>query len=273
LERFEARMRLPIIVSAILPLIVVPESGDWLGIVVGIVTWLVFLVDFVVQARHRERYARTRLGGFDLFVVIATAPWFLFPGAHAGAFVVLLRLARLARLLLVSKGAHRLFERLGRVALVAGGIVVLGSLVAYYAEHPTNPEFATRGDALWWGIVTLTTVGYGDIVPHTATGRWAAVMIMFTGIAVLGLLAGSLASFFRLDESQAGTGPPAGQPPAAATAGDAALQALTAEVAALRHQVEALTQRLTGTPPGRTPEEPSPGEATSAPPSTPSPLP
>ena len=73
------------------------------------------------------------------------------------------------------------------------------SLVAYYAEHPANPGFATVGDALWWGIVTLTTVGYGDIVPETPAGRFAAVTIMITGVAVLGLLAGSLASFFRLD--------------------------------------------------------------------------
>ena len=241
-------MRLPIIVSAVLPLIVVPEAGDWLGVVVGIITWLVFLADFVVQARHRERYRRTRLGRFDLFVVIATAPWFLLPGAHAGSFVVLLRLARIARLMLVSRGAHRLFDRLGRVAAVAGGVLVVGSLVAYYAEHPTNPEFATVGDALWWGIVTLTTVGYGDIVPQTAAGRWAAVIIMITGVAVLGLLAGSLASFFRLDESQTDAETPVGQPAgAAATASDAALQALTAEVAALRRQVEALAQRLTET--------------------------
>jgi voltage-gated potassium channel len=259
LERFDARMRLPIIVSAVLPLIVVPESGDWLGIVVGIATWLVFLADFVVQARHRERYRRTRLGRFDLFVVIATAPWFLLPGAHAGSFVVLLRLARIARLMMASKGAHRLFDRLGRVAAVAGGVVVLGSLVAYHAEHPTNPEFATVGDALWWGIVTLTTVGYGDIVPKTPAGRWAAVVIMITGIAVLGLLSGSLASFFRLGDSPAGNAAPADQP-ASATTTDAALQALTAEVAALRGQVAALTQRLTGTPPDRAPEEPASGQ-------------
>jgi hypothetical protein len=56
----------------------------------------------------------------------------------------------------------------------AGGVVVLGSLVAYHAEHPTNPGFATIGDALWWGIVTLTTVGYGDIVPKTPAGRWGS---------------------------------------------------------------------------------------------------
>ena len=183
-------------------------------------------------------------------MVVATAPWFLLPGAQAGRFVVLLRLARLARLAMASKGSRRLFDRLGRVAVVAGGVLVIGSLVAYYAEHHTNPEFATVGDALWWGIVTLTTVGYGDIVPKTPTGRWAAVTIMITGIAVLGMLAGSLASFFRLDQDDTAAGSPAGEPASpAVTANDAALQALAAEVSALRRQLEALTERLTGTPP------------------------
>ena len=209
LKRYDKWMRLPIIVSAVLPLVIVPESNGWVGVVVGVVTWLVFLADYVVHARHLERYGRTRLGRFDLFVVIATAPWFLLPGAQAGQFVVLLRLARLARLVMATRGARRLFERLGRVALAAGGVVVIGSLVAYHAEHPTNPEFATVGDALWWGIVTLTTVGYGDIVPKTTTGRWVAVVIMVTGIAVLGLLAGSLASFFRLDNGKSSAGSPA----------------------------------------------------------------
>jgi len=255
MERFNARMRLPIIVSAILPLITIPEAKGWVSDTIDIVTWLVFLFDYVVHVRHLERYSRTGYGRFDLFVVIATAPWFLIPGAQGGAFVVLLRLARLARLLVASRGARRLFDRLGRVAGVAVGVVVFGSLVAYYAEHPSNPEFATVGDALWWGIVTLTTVGYGDIVPETATGRWAGVVIMVTGIAVLGVLAGALSSFFRLDESQADS--PADEPatpatpaPAAATPAEVAIAALTAEVAALRRQVEVLAQRLPGTSPG-----------------------
>jgi len=250
IQRFDARMRLPIIVSAILPLIVVPEAGDWVGIAVGIVTWLVFVVDYVVRRRRLVHYGRTGLGRFDLLIVLVTAPWFLLPGAHAGGFVVLLRLARLARVVVASRGSRRLFDRIGRVAAVAAGVVLTGSLVAYYAEHPTNPEFATVGDALWWGIVTLTTVGYGDIVPKTATGRWAAVMIMVTGIAVLGVLAGSLASFFRLDESKPDPGPPQS---AVATPDDAALRALTAEVAALRRQVETLAEHLAGLPPGQRP--------------------
>ena len=265
LERFNARMQLPIIVSAVLPLVVVPESNGWVGVVIGIVTWLVFLADYLVHARHLEHYGRTRLGRFDLFVVIATAPWFLLPGAQATQFAVLLRLARLARLVMASRSSRRLFDRLGRVAAVAVGVVILGSLVAYHAEHPVNPEFATVGDAVWWGVVTLTTVGYGDIVPQTPTGRWAAVIIMITGVAVLGVLAGSLASFFRLNENKNGAGSPADAlASTATTSNDAALQTLTAEVAALRRQVEALTQRLTETHLAQSPGELPPSKDSEA---------
>jgi len=257
LERFDHYMTIPIIASAILPLIVVPENNGWLGVVVGVVTWLVFLLDYVVRTRHVVHYGRTRFGRFDLFVVVATAPWFLIPGARAGRFVVVLRLARLARVVMATKGSRRLFERLGRVAIVAASVTVVGSLVAYYAEHPTNSEFATVGDALWWGIVTLTTVGYGDIVPKTPTGRWAAVAIMLTGVAVLGTLAGSLSSFFRIDQGSSpdatasgGTDrtPPDGSPDTdgAPAADESAIRALVAEVAALRQQVTSLAERLGG---------------------------
>jgi voltage-gated potassium channel len=119
-------------------------------------------------------------------------------------------------------------------------VMVISSLVAYHAEHPTNHEFATVGDAMWWGIVTLTTVGYGDIVPTTTTGRWAGVTIMITGIAVLGTLAGSLASFFRLGEPD-----PTDEPESDVALGDQGLVGLTAEVAALRRQLEVLTAQLT----------------------------
>lgn len=239
LRTWERRMRIPIVVSALLPLLIAPESYGWVGALIGILTWLVFLADFVVHLRHVHRYGRTMLGRFDLFVVIATAPWFILPGLQPGQFVVLLRLARLARLVVGTRGARRLMERLGRVALAAVSIMVLASLVAYRAEHDTNPGFATVGDSLWWGVVTLTTVGYGDIVPHTTTGRWAAIVIMVTGIAVLGTLAASLASFFRINEPESAE-PAAG--PSAATQEQVAT--LTAEVQSLRQLVETMSQQV-----------------------------
>ena len=253
LQRFDSAIRLPLIISAILPLIVVPEQGNPVSVVVGVVTWLVFLVDYVVHERHLDHFGRTAYGRFDMVIVIATAPWFLLPGAHGGSFVVLLRLARLGRLVMASQKSRQLFDRLGRVGAVALGVLVTASLVAYFAEHPTNPEFATVGDAAWWGIVTMTTVGYGDIVPKTPTGRWAAVVIMLTGVAVLGLLAGSLASFFRLEkpaspDQETGDGATPGAAGAAGGAADPAqgLGALVTEVAALRRQVALLSERISG---------------------------
>jgi voltage-gated potassium channel len=199
LARFDQRMALPLVLSAVLPLFLLPGGAH--PVVtdsVFIVAWLVFLADLVVHERHLVRYLHTWIGRFDLFVVVFTAPWFLLVGTGTGKFVILIRLARVARLVMATRGARRLFERLGVVTLVAVGVVLLGGAVAYRAEHATNPGFKTFGDALWWAVVTLTTVGYGDIVPKTTTGRVDGVMIMVAGIAMLGLLAGSLASFFGI---------------------------------------------------------------------------
>jgi voltage-gated potassium channel len=255
LTRFEARIRLPLIASAVLPLVIIPEPGAPVSVAVGVLTWLVFLVDYVFHVRHLERYNSTGLGKFDLSIVLVTAPWYLLPGLSGGEFVVILRLARLARLFIATPAIGRLVNRLGKIAAIAGAVVLIASLVAYAAEHPTNSEFATVGDALWWGVVTLTTVGYGDIVPKTTTGRAMGVVIMFTGIAVLGVLSGSLASFFGLgssdkdaDESEDTTGQPATAEaaPVATNAPplEALLVALTSQVSDLREEVRALSDRL-----------------------------
>jgi voltage-gated potassium channel len=227
-------MALPLVLAALLPLILLPgDDAGLVAVLINIAAWIVFVVDFVVHQRRLVRYLDTWLGRFDLLVVVLTAPWFLLPGPSESRFVILIRLARVVRVLMVGKGARRLFERVGRVALIAIAVVVLGAAAAYRAEHATNPEFATFGDSLWWAIVTLTTVGYGDIVPETTAGRVIGVMIMVTGVGVLGVLAGSLASFFRLggadDEA----------PPDEAAAAD-----LTSEVGELRGQVALLTGEI-----------------------------
>jgi len=248
LARFNGEMALPIMLAAVVPLFLLPGGAhELLEAGVFIVSWLVFVLDLVVHERRTIRYLHTWMGRFDLTVVVLTAPWFLVVGPSESRFVLLIRVARLARVVMATRGARRLFERLGRVALVAALVVVVGAAVAYRAEHATNPGFADFGDALWWAIVTLTTVGYGDIVPKTTAGRIDGVMIMITGISVLGLLAGSMASFFRLEPtSTAETSEDDAAPPDDDNAGtvERATNDVAREVAALRAQVARLVDEV-----------------------------
>jgi voltage-gated potassium channel len=230
-KRWASRWNLPIIVAAVLPLVATSPSSVVVEVVVGVGTWLVFVIDLVVQRRIDPLYLSRRAGRIDVAIVILTFPFYLFPFlGNRTAILLFARFARVVRLLMATRGLRRFAARLGKVAIVAGVMTVVGALVAYGAEHQTNPGFATFGDAMWWAVVSLTTVGYGDIVPKTTIGRLAGVEIMFTGVAVLGVLAGSLASFFRLDDTKKG---------AAATP-----TPVHDEIAALRAQLQAVDERL-----------------------------
>jgi voltage-gated potassium channel len=235
-EHWQSRWNLPIIVAAVVPLFVNSPDTKWVQVVVGLGSWIVFVVDLVVQRRIVADYLQRPRGRIDLGIVLVTFPYYLIPGVSGGAAILLLaRLTRVVRVLLATAGLRRFGARLGKVGLVAGAVVLVCSLAAYHAEHATNKEFATVGDALWWGIVTLTTVGYGDIVPITTAGRFAGTAIMFTGIGVLGVLSGSLAELFHLDESAAPEAP-------TVEAGDAT--PLHVELAALRAELQTIEGRI-----------------------------
>ena len=79
--------------------------------------------------------------------------------------------------------------------LLAGMVLSTASILILHQESRSpGANITTGGDALWWGIVTITTVGYGDFYPVTTLGRITAVFVMFAGIGIIGALASILAS-------------------------------------------------------------------------------
>jgi voltage-gated potassium channel len=76
-------------------------------------------------------------------------------------------------------------------------VLLLAATLEYLAEHSSQPEaFSSIPASLYWAVTTLTTTGYGDVVPQTMLGRFIAGMVMICGIAVFAFMAGILANSF-----------------------------------------------------------------------------
>lgn len=151
----------------------------------------IFVAEFVSRfAAAHDRRAYLRGHWIDLVALVPLAR-----GAR------LLRLLRLLRLVRAFAGAYRVLTHVERLVQHRGLVLLFTSWLAVMAISSMALYLAERGvpesnvdsfdDALWWGIVTLTTVGYGDVVPHTIEGKLAATVLMLLGI---GLFAGITAT-------------------------------------------------------------------------------
>ena len=79
-------------------------------------------------------------------------------------------------------------NKLFYLLITAAVTIVVGSLVIYSVESPhPDSQINTMLDAVWWTVATVTTVGYGDVVPVTETGKIVAIFYMFFGIGILGI--------------------------------------------------------------------------------------
>ena len=112
----------------------------------------------------------------------------------------LLRLVRIVALLRFSRRIEReVLAFAEKTRLIYGLaiyllVIIVGSLLFFYIESPVNPTVSTPNDALWYMIVTMTTVGYGDIVPRTGIGRMIGVVAMITAILFASLVTATTTS-------------------------------------------------------------------------------
>jgi voltage-gated potassium channel len=150
-------------------------------------TWGLFVVDYLANLILAERRLQ----------------WFTH-NLHAAAILALpmLRPLRLMRLLSVMQFSHRVGGRRlrGRILTYAIAIAILlvyvGALAALDAEqNEPGASITNIGDALWWAAVTLTGTGYGDFVPITLVGKLVAIGLMLGGLAIVGVIAASFATW------------------------------------------------------------------------------
>ncbi len=216
------------------------------------VVCVIFLIDFVinlVSAKPKRAYFVGSRGWLDLLGSIPSFGFF-----ELGALLRLARLSRLARIGKLLSGSNRkalvkdVLDNRGQYAtfitILLGGIVLsVGSiLILKFESASPDANIQDGGDAIWWGIVTITTVGYGDFFPVTTLGRITGFFVMFAGIGIIGALASILASL--LVAPPASDEPEPGAENEGVSAADAAAVAIAEELARLRMEVAALRATL-----------------------------
>jgi voltage-gated potassium channel len=215
---------------------------------------IVFLGDFALNMRRahpKREYFNGQRGWLDLLGSIPSLGILRLTGLLRLAR--LSRRARIARLLqgenkktLIADVVQNRGQYAAFITVLAAFIVLVVSslLVLQFESRAPDPNITTGGDALWWAIVTITTVGYGDKYPITTLGRMTGVLVMFAGVGIIGALASILASVLvpppPAPEAEAETPATGGAGPGLAVA----TGSVEEEIAGLRAEIEALRLSL-----------------------------
>jgi voltage-gated potassium channel len=210
---------------------------------------MIFLGDFAYSltgSHPRRQYFIYERGWLDLLGSIPTLGFFEFT-----ALFRLARISRLARVTRLLRGNNRrelvrdMIVNRGQYAsfitiLAAGMILSTASfLVLQFESRSPDSNIKTGSDAIWWGFVTITTVGYGDRFPVTLAGRLVGLFVMLTGVGIIAALASILASLLVPPPPSDEEAPPTGETgPSTQAIPDTAR--LADEIAALRSEIAEL---------------------------------
>jgi voltage-gated potassium channel len=180
---------------------VLPEGGSGRAILdyADLLVCLLFLVDFVITLVNSPKpwnYFIT-WGWLDLLSSIPAVP-----AARLGRISRVFRIVRVIRGIRATRLVaslviqHRAENTFLAAVLVGVLLTITCSAAILHFEAPAEGNIKTADDAVWWALVTITTVGYGDRFPVTTEGRAIAVILMFAGVGLFGTFSGFLASWF-----------------------------------------------------------------------------
>lgn len=192
----------------VVPAIVLEEAGSEalrdVAFALNVVIWVGFATELAFVLYVSSRWTRTlRAHWLDAVIVAVSFP--VTPAVLQGARVLrLLRILRFLRLAALSgraiQSARVLFSPSGLryvVVLVLGFVVAAGAAAAMV----DTGEVESIWDGIWWALVTVTTVGYGDVVPTGVGGRIVAIAVMLVGIGFFAMLTATVAAtFVKADE-------------------------------------------------------------------------
>lgn len=163
----------------------------------------IFTVEYLLRlwvVRRRIQYAWSFYGIVDLVAIIPSYLELFLPGSH---YLVTIRVLRLLRMFRILKMAEHLMQasvlmsaikssrhKIAVFLFALATFVLIEGTIVYVLEKDVNPGFSNIPQAIYWAVVTITTVGYGDVSPITVPGKMMASVIMLTGFAMIAVPTG-----------------------------------------------------------------------------------
>lgn len=161
------------------------------------IVWFILFIDVLIRfILSKEKWIYIKQNPFDIIAILP------FDAIFQTARIV--RLTRILRVFIISKKYSHPFLSILKTngldkVIALSGILIFGSSIVVTLVESNIDTFA---DGVWWSIVTTTTVGYGDISPSTIIGRLIAVLLMLVGIGLIGMITGSITTFFVKEKTE-----------------------------------------------------------------------
>ncbi len=208
---FDISLIVLIVLSIILVMIesddrILPKADKWLTAAEWVVT-ILFTIEYILRIWIIERpkkYIFSFYGIIDLLSILPTYIGIFFAGTQMLLVLRSLRLLRIFRVLKLTRYVNEssvlwqaLYAGRNKIGVFLFAILILITIlgtVMYMIESPYNQGFRSIPESIYWAVVTLTTVGYGDIAPVTAFGKFVAGLIMILGYAIIAVPTGIVTS-------------------------------------------------------------------------------